>query len=104
MKDVKNILKNIRLKKEEIETIRNAIKKHDENAKVYLFGSRTQKDKRGGDIDLLIISEKIDFNKKLKILTELYLKLGEQKFDLIICKKPDETPFTNSVFENSINL
>ena len=45
----------MRLKKENIEVIKILAKKYfGENAKVYLFGSRIDDNKKGGDIDLYI--------------------------------------------------
>jgi predicted nucleotidyltransferase len=59
-----------------------------ENAKAYLFGSRVDNTQKGGDIDLYVIPENQDnvYEKKIKLLTALETKLGEQKIDLIIAK------------------
>ena len=54
---------------------------------VYLFGSRADDNKRGGDIDLYIKSDKViqdKLNKKIRFLVELEKKIGEQKVDLVI--------------------
>jgi len=58
-----------------------------EDAKVFLFGSRVDDKKKGGDIDLLVetssdVEEKV--RKKLRILSRIQRKIGEQKIDLII--------------------
>ncbi len=47
----------VRLTEEEIKMIRKIIKKYDPDAKIILFGSRTDLTKKGGDIDLLVISD-----------------------------------------------
>lgn len=63
----------------------------DEAAEVYLFGSRVDDNKKGGDIDLYIIpphqinAEQL-YNKKIKFLVALQLAIGEQKVDVIIAK------------------
>jgi predicted nucleotidyltransferase len=77
----------VRLKEFEIEAIKSAVRKYDENAQVYLFGSRTDDAQKGGDIDIIIISDILTFNEKTKIRLELYEKLGEQKIDIIITKE-----------------
>jgi len=48
---------------------------------IYLFGSRTDDSKRGGDINLLILSEKLASKEKRMLKLDLYYKIGEQKQD-----------------------
>ncbi len=57
-------------------------------AKVLLFGSRTDDNKKGGDIDLYIIpNNKEDlYSKKIRFLLDLETKIGEQKIDVVIAK------------------
>jgi uncharacterized protein len=77
----------MRLTKNEITSIHNsAIKYFGENSKVFLFGSRIDDNKKGGDIDLYLETDLKDgvFNKKVEMLTYLNLRLGEQKIDLVI--------------------
>lgn len=60
------------------------------SAKVYLFGSRVDDTKRGGDIDLLIeVPGLVDnrIKKKINIIGRIHKKIGEQKIDLIITHK-----------------
>lgn len=63
----------------------------NKDAEVYLFGSRVDDSKKGGDIDLYIIPEHKSnaeqlYNKKIKFLVALHLAIGEQKVDVIIAK------------------
>lgn len=74
----------IRLTSIEIETIVKTICDLDSDANIYLYGSRTDPLKKGGDIDLLIISDTLSFNDKINLLIALKEKLGEQKIDLSI--------------------
>ncbi|MDF1568282.1 MAG: nucleotidyltransferase domain-containing protein [Spirochaetaceae bacterium] len=60
------------------------------DSSVYLFGSRVDDHKRGGDIDLLVVSaHHIDeaFRLSLKTQSRLARRLGEQKIDLITTVK-----------------
>ena len=55
---------------------------------VWLFGSRVDDSKRGGDIDLYIELENQDISliamAKLRFLRSLHSELGEQKIDVVL--------------------
>jgi predicted nucleotidyltransferase len=57
-------------------------------ANVWLFGSRVDDNKRGGDIDLLIETDQIDIDDivrtEIAFLAKLQMKLGEQKIDVLL--------------------
>lgn len=76
----------MRLSTNEISSIKKNILAFDPDAKIYLFGSRTNDNAKGGDIDVLIISDKIGFNEKLKITTGIFKEIDEQKLDLVVKK------------------
>ncbi|MGN6802070.1 MAG: nucleotidyltransferase domain-containing protein [Ginsengibacter sp.] len=85
----------MRLKLQDAEFIKQAAKFYfGKDAKVYLFGSRLFDDRKGGDIDLYIeTNRKVGlFDKKVKLLQALYEKLGEQKIDIVI------NNFTSSLY------
>ena len=77
----------MRLTDEQVKIIKTAvINNFGGEAKVRLFGSRVDDTKRGGDIDLFIDADlPADqmFLRKINTLTELQLKLGERKIDII---------------------
>ena len=78
----------MRLSLFEIETIVKLKNKYfGKNDKIYLFGSRVDDSKKGGDIDLFIDLENKEqeyYDKKQKFIAELQEHLGEQKIDLVI--------------------
>lgn len=76
----------MRLSEEEIKYIRDVIKRYDNNSEIYIFGSRLDDSKKGGDIDIMVVSKVINFEKILDIKAELYDKLGFRKIDLIVSK------------------
>ena len=68
-----------------IVTLKN--KYFGEGAKIYLFGSRVENTKKGGDIDLYIEQNNRsdqDYNNKQKLIFELQNIIGEQKIDLVL--------------------
>ena len=75
----------MRLNQQYISVIKQSFKDVFQSGEVYLFGSRIDNSKKGGDIDLyLILNNKINlFRKKLKFLAKIKKVLGEQKIDII---------------------
>jgi predicted nucleotidyltransferase len=79
----------MRLTDFEQKMIKKAFIESFEEGKIYLFGSRVDDNKRGGDIDLYLIpSQKFDNerDRKIKFLVKLDLYIGEQKIDVILAK------------------
>lgn len=77
----------MRLKKEHIEEIKKrSIELFGEGTRVYLFGSRIDDSKKGGDIDIYIETHSKGnmIERKIKLLTLLHKELGEQKIDIVI--------------------
>lgn len=74
----------MRLTPQNIQVIKETISRFDINALVYLFGSKTDDAKKGGDIDLLILSQVISFRNCIDIKLSLYDTLGEQKIDILL--------------------
>lgn len=77
----------MRLTNEQVMTIKNVIRSNfGKSAKLILFGSRRDDNKRGGDIDLLVeanLNQEEMFMKKITALGQLQRALGEQKIDLL---------------------
>ncbi len=75
----------MRLNDKYIMTIKNSFQEVFGEGEIYLFGSRVDDSKKGGDIDLyLIIKDKSDlFRKKLQFLAKIKKVLGEQKIDVV---------------------
>lgn len=61
------------------------------NSEVWLFGSRADDSKRGGDVDLYIeATQPCGLQKKLSLMTKIQLLVGLRKIDLIV--KTDSSP------------
>jgi uncharacterized protein len=77
----------VRLNNFQIETILNGVEKFcGKQTCVWLFGSRVDDSKSGGDIDLYIeLDPDIEMlQAKLKLLGYFEIKLGEQKIDILM--------------------
>jgi predicted nucleotidyltransferase len=85
----------MRLPSKAITTIREAAKNHfGAQAKVWLFGSRVDDSKRGGDIDLYVEMDtpiKDRILKACRMNAEIQTALGEQKIDIVV-SSPERTP------------
>jgi predicted nucleotidyltransferase len=100
---MKNNRQQVRLTSDEIVILKGAVLALDPEAQIYLFGSRTDKDKKGGDIDLLVMSQKLKNIDSLKILKTIFNTLEEQKIDIIIAAD-DRDPFIRLALETGVKL
>jgi predicted nucleotidyltransferase len=74
-------------------------------ATLYLFGSRTNDDALGGDIDLMILTyEPIEKKLFRTMRVEFYKKFGWQKLDIVNFTYKDESVFKQIIQTNSIEL
>ncbi len=93
----------MRLNQKEQQAIKKTIYQIDKQALIYLFGSRVDDNKKGGDIDLLVLSKCLGFTEQRKIKIKLYELIGEQKIDLIIAKDTSK-PFIQLALEKAVLL
>lgn len=93
----------MRLRQKEKQAIIRAVHSIDSSAKIYLFGSRLDDEKKGGDIDIIVISEKISFSDKLTIRKQIFSEVEEQKVDITIGADPNE-PFLKSSLQHAVLL
>ena len=87
--------KNLRLTSKEIETLVSSFKKFFlKDDHLWVFGSRVDSTKRGGDIDLYIESSVPEINNlvklKIKFLVDVKMQIGEQKIDIILNHLPSK--------------
>jgi predicted nucleotidyltransferase len=93
----------MRLSDNEVKAIKEVVGDIDKDARVYLFGSRVHEDEKGGDIDLLILSQRLIQGDSNKIRYRLWDIIGEQRIDIVIAKD-DTHPFTKIALKGGILL
>jgi predicted nucleotidyltransferase len=95
----------MRLSIYERDSLRQAIHRYLPDAKVLLYGSRADDTKRGGDIDLLILTDRdVDLRTKIKIEGLMFEKIGEQKIDLLIEKEGALSRFGRIIMPQAVPL
>ncbi len=77
----------MRISDEERSAFKQAVLDHfGPDARVYLFGSRVEDRDQGGDVDLYVETglrgEKLQ-EAKLEALSQIQLRIGEQKIDMV---------------------
>ncbi len=79
----------MRLSAHQHEMIKQCFLEVFQQGDIYLFGSRVDDTKKGGDIDLYIVphDDQQLTRKKIQFLAKLKQKIGEQKIDVIFDKK-----------------
>jgi predicted nucleotidyltransferase len=99
----------MRLTQQQKNTISHNCLHYFTDAQCWLFGSRTDDNKRGGDIDLYIETSETDSQKlmqsKLAFLVALDCALGEQKIDVVIrCRQHELLPIHQIAKQTGILL
>lgn len=77
----------MRVTPEQVESIKLVFTKVFQKGELFLFGSRVDDQKKGGDIDLYIKPKDLSnelFNKKIAFLVALKSQIGDQKIDLVL--------------------
>lgn len=99
----------MRLTQEQVEAIRySANEVFGSGAKVWLFGSRTDDSRRGGDIDLLVrpaaTHTSSSLISKVRFLNKLEARLGERKVDVVVEAAADTRPIVRVAHETGVLL
>lgn len=95
----------MRISSEQIDFLKREILALVPDAVVYLFGSRVDDGKKGGDIDIMVLSDKkISWKEKAKIKWQYFEKFGEQKLDIVSSTFNKRNPFKELVLHEGIRL
>ncbi len=94
----------MRLSESEINTFKTKLRSLCSDAKLYLFGSRTDDTKKGGDIDLLIVSKELTKRDLRLLKVDFFDKFGEQKLDIVLDDGTFKNPFHKMIQKKAILL
>lgn len=88
----------MRISSEQKEFICNYWQTKNATNKTYLFGSRVDDSKKGGDIDVLVLSEnKLRHTEIFKMKMAFFSKFGAQKLDVVNFENNDESEFKKHI-------
>jgi predicted nucleotidyltransferase len=95
----------MRLNPEMANYMKQLIQEKIPGSAIYLFGSRVDDNARGGDIDLMVITQNL-VDKKIftTIRIEFYKRFGWQKIDLINFIYEDQSTFRQLIEPQAIEL
>jgi len=95
----------MRLTAGEITAIREEIGRLDTKAEVYLYGSRVDDTARGGDVDLLVVSDTLSFRDVLRLRTGILDRIGWQQLDLVVRRRDQlDEPLAAMAQETGVKL
>lgn len=95
----------MRITKEKGQEIKSLIQQKVPHSSVYLFGSRVRDELRGGDIDILVIGDRVlTFSEKIQVKSAFFKRFGEQKIDLVSFTRDARSPFKFLALKNALPL
>ena len=95
----------MRLPPSTVTCIKNAVQTLVPDSELLLFGSRTNDAAKGGDIDLLLLTEeKLPLSILSKMRRMILNQIGEQKIDLVNFSKTSDHPFKAIALETAVKL
>jgi uncharacterized protein len=93
----------MRLSPEILDFLKNEVAEIQVPARMYLFGSRTKDEAKGGDIDILILSEaKLERQILRNIRIRFLKKFGDTKLDIVNFTFEEKSAFKEVIMDDAI--
>lgn len=89
----------MRILPEERKAIVDAVHACDRKARIFLFGSRINDRAKGGDIDLLIVSNVLSTNEIPDVERQVFDRMEEQKIDFVFTSPNLENRFARLIMK-----
>jgi predicted nucleotidyltransferase len=93
----------MRITNAEKDVLVTSVHQEDRNARVWLFGSRVDDSKKGGDIDIAILSTRIQVPGRMRIRRNIIDRIGERKIDIVVSADGTD-PFFRLAVETGIRI
>ncbi|MDR0582864.1 MAG: nucleotidyltransferase domain-containing protein [Treponema sp.] len=74
----------MRITAAEKDALVHSVRQADPNARIWLFGSRLDDSKKGGDIDIAVLSPLIQISERIRIRSAIIDRIGDQKIDMVV--------------------
>jgi predicted nucleotidyltransferase len=95
----------MRLGANEAKAVGEEVRRLDPAAEIYLYGSRANDSAKGGDIDLLVVSDTLEFRDVLRLRTRILDRIGWQQLDLLVRRRDQaDEPLAAMAQETGIKL
>ena len=95
----------MRLPKQQADCLKQLIQDQLPGAAVYLFGSRVDDCRKGGDIDIMVVGpRKLSGQEQRNIKIAFYKRFGMQKIDLVSFDDRDRSSFKKTIDLESVKL
>ena len=95
----------MRLRDSEKDAILEQTARFAPDGDAYLFGSRTDSAARGGDIDVLLLTEtKLPLRLIREMRRAILSEIGEQKLDIVNFSRADQHPFKDIALRGAVKL
>jgi predicted nucleotidyltransferase len=93
----------MRITDAEKDALVHSVRQADANARIWLFGSRLDDSKKGGDIDIAVLSPLIKIPERMRIRRTIMDRIGEQKIDIVVSSDGTD-PFFRLAAETGIRI
>ena len=95
----------MRISQPQVALLKREIQDRIPQGRVYVFGSRTNDSKRGGDVDILVVGTKhLSILDRIKVRTAFFRAYGMQKVDIVSVTAEETSAFRDAVLRDAVEI